>query len=342
MSLFERELSVSAEAIEFWLKAPGSTPWDSFVLNPRRLRGSDFLMRWTQGVWSEIRLIQAINATERFFALPYGPSSTAPSANVRDFELYFELLEQAGLADVKRPDLLIFRRRDRARVRSILTSIEEKRPSFEISTHDVHEHSAEVYLPFIPESDDRLQELLAMAVIGVECENSLWIAAQMPAYGTQLRPMRRLNRALGLPKNAVLPTVIIKEEDRQPLLIWERSRKLPIHVWHVFYDIAFGLALGEAERLIEEGVIEASKQIYQAPGGATTEKSIYKIFYHYAYELALSIGEPALVADRIIDKNGHILPYVRFEGGRLEISQHALSVLDRAAADRLGSVEGDG
>ncbi len=30
-----------------------------FVINPRRLRGSDFLMRWSQGRWSEEIVIRA-------------------------------------------------------------------------------------------------------------------------------------------------------------------------------------------------------------------------------------------------------------------------------------------
>lgn len=69
-------------------------------------------MRWSQGVWSEERLVQAVNQTKQYFALPYGPSGTAPDDDVRAFELYFERLEQAGLNDLKRPDLLIFRSAD--------------------------------------------------------------------------------------------------------------------------------------------------------------------------------------------------------------------------------------
>ena len=35
--------------------------------------------------------------------------------------------------------------------------------------------------------------------------------------------------------------------------------------------------------------------------------------------------------DSIEDKNGHILPYVRFEGGRLKLNEAALTVLDALA-----------
>jgi hypothetical protein len=62
--------------------------------------------------------------------------------------------------------------------------------------------------------------------------------------------MKRLGGKNGLSKGAVLPNVIIKDEDREPLKAWQTQRGLPIHIWHVFYDLAFGIALDEAERLI--------------------------------------------------------------------------------------------
>jgi hypothetical protein len=49
MHLFEKLLSVSIEEIELELRCCKAIPWMNFLLNPRRLRGSDFLMRWSQG-----------------------------------------------------------------------------------------------------------------------------------------------------------------------------------------------------------------------------------------------------------------------------------------------------
>jgi hypothetical protein len=40
------------------------------------------------------------------------------------------------------------------------------------------------------------------------------------------------------------------------------------------------------------------------------------------------VEEPKLVADSITDKNGHILPYVRFVGGKSQLRDAALAVLD--------------
>ncbi len=86
MGPFDSGLEVGAEDGDLDLSLVGWIGWSDFFLNPRRLRGSDFLMRWSQGVWSEKRLVQAVEDTGRFFALPYGPSGTAPEGDVRVHE----------------------------------------------------------------------------------------------------------------------------------------------------------------------------------------------------------------------------------------------------------------
>lgn len=308
MHPFERVLSVSTEDIELELRGVKEISWADFWLNPRKLRGSDFLMRWSQGVWSEKRLIDATNKTGQFYAIPYGPSGTAPTDDVRAFELYFERLEAAGLGNIKRPDLLVFKIADKPFVDKFLANI-----------------GGEEELPFIIEDD--LKDLISKAIIAVECENSLWVAEKMPAYNLPMKPQKRLDGKLGLPKVAVLPTVIIKEEDRIPLSGWQQENKIPIHVWHVFFDRAFGLAFDEAERLVHEGLIEPTIQTFQAPGGATSKKIIYKYYYHYAYPLGIATERPQLIPAFIEDKNGHILPYVKFEGGSLDILPDAINVL---------------
>lgn len=308
---FERTLSVSHADSETLLHGHLPIPWAEFLLNPRRLRGSDFLMRWSQGVWSEERIRQAVNNTGRFFALPYGPSGVAPD-DPREFELYFERLEAAGLGGVKRPDFLIFRQSHRSAVDTLVGGAGGVRE-----------------LPFVPES--QLDELLELSILAIESENSLWVAQRMPGFGSQLTVQRRLGNQLGLKKSAVVPTVIVKDEDRQPLISWQKSNGVPIHIWHVFFDLAYGLPLDDAERLISTGQVLPTQQVFQAPGGATQRKSLYKFYYHFAYPLAVTREDPRLVADHVIDKNGHILPYVRFDGGWMSLTPEALGVLDRAA-----------
>jgi len=310
MHPFEDILSVCVENIEFEFKNNAYIQWSNFLLNPRRLRGSDFLMRWSQGVWSEERITQAVNSHGEFFVIPYGPSGTAPDNDVRAFELYFERLEAAGLGSIKRPDLLIFKKADE---KNIMQAVDNLGGISE--------------LPFIQENDVNMQEILSKALVAIECENSLWQGSLMPDYKAELKPQKRLGGKLGLKKGAVLPTIIIKEEDRKPLQAWQNSNGIPIHVWHVFFDMAFGIAFDEAQRLIKQGYILPSEQVFQAPGGATTKKRLYKFYYHYGYPLGNALEEPKLVAKSITDKNGHILPYVHFKDGIMSIREEALTVL---------------
>lgn len=310
MHPFEKVLSVSIKDIDLELRVITFIEWSEFLLNPRRLRGSDFLMRWSQGVWSEKRLIDAVNKTNQYFAIPYGPSGTAPTNDVRAFELYFERLENAGLGQIKRPDLLLFSKKDKQFI-----------DEFIIQIGGLGE------LPFIKEED--LKDLIQKSLMAIECENSLWVAEKMPNYTTALKPQKRLDGKLGMPKNAVLPTVIVKEEDRKPLKTWQTNNKIPLHIWHVFFDRAYGLAFNELERLIEIGLIEPTIQVFQAPGGATSKKAIYKVYYHYAYQLGISKTNPQLVPEFIEDKNGHILPYVKFEGGEIELADECLTILNK-------------
>lgn len=317
MDLFEKVLSVAVEDISLELRGVGPLPWANHWLNPRRLRGSDFLMRWAQGQWSEERVAQAVAQTGAFLALPYGPSGTAPDNDVRAFELYFEKLEKAGLGDLKRPDLLIFKEQDRPDIETMVAEL-----------------GGGPELPFVSEEDPRLRRILKRAILAVECENSLWRASKMPAYGALLKPQRRLGGRPGLPKSAVLPTVIVKEEDREPIRKWQAANGVRVHVWHVFYDLAFGVCFDRIEQLISEGLVEPITQVFQAPGGPTQRKIIYKVYYHYAYRLASSVKEPTLQACFIDDKNGHILPYVKFSGGELELHAEALGVLRRTIGER--------
>ncbi len=212
---------------------------------------------------------------------------------------------------MKRPDLLIFRRTDQAAVDKVVTDL-----------GGVEE------LPFTSEDEPLMQALLSKAILAIECENSLWVARQMPLYGKPLKPMKRLGGKPGLKKNPVVPTVIVKEQDLSPLRQWQARHNIKIHVWHVFYDMAFGIALDYAEELIAQGLIEPREQVFQATGGQTTTKTTYNIYYHYAYELGAAREQPSLAAAYVIDKNGHILPYVKFDGGSMTLSVQALEVLD--------------
>jgi hypothetical protein len=253
-------------------------------------------------------------------------------------ELYFERLDRAGVVG-KRPDLLILPRNDYKAVQPQLDEI------------------GLANLPFTPEAD--LDFLRSRAITGVEVENSLWVAHEMPDYGkgialteliTKSRRFKKpekiaqwevwtknvqrfcgrseaRKRLKGFLETATAPTVIIKDEDLVPLMDWETGYNVPIFIFHVFYDEAYYISLQDARELIEGGVILPTEQIFYAPGGPTTRKRIYKIRYTLAQPLGIMIHEPEMTAKFVKDKNGHILPYVHFSGGEMVLSAEILAEL---------------
>jgi len=131
----------------------------------------------------------------------------------------------------------------------------------------------------------------------------------------------------GFLETAKVPTVIIKQEDLEPLMDWEVNYNVPIFIFHVFYDEAYYISLQNARELIESGVILPTEQTFYAPGGPTTRKNIYKIWYTLAQPLGTMTREPEMSAKFIKDKNGHILPYVHFSGGQMKLSAEILAEL---------------
>ncbi len=293
-------------AIDLEVLLPGLIEQEpcAFYLNPRYLRGSDFLMRWSQGRWAEDVVVRAFDASEEFKAVPYGPSSVAPS-DPTELERYFELLDAAGRTG-KRPDLLLLTRKDYGDVR------------YQIERVGAHR------IPFTPE--ESLRFLTSRSIVAVEVENSLWVATDMPDFGKG-RPLRGHPEVIGFTKRQKIPTIIIKAEDISPLQQWQDQWKVPIYVFHVFYDQAYFLSFQRAVQLIEQGVITATRQTFQAPGGPTTHKDIYKFWYTLAQLLGVMTQAPTMAAKFIKDKNGHILPYVHFAGGELTLSQEILGTL---------------
>ena len=300
---FEEFLQTTAIDLEILLPELFTEELRDFYVNPRYLRGSDFLMRWSQGRWAEDIVVRAINATNEFQAIPYGPSSVAPS-DPQEMERYFERLDRAGVVG-KRPDVLIL-----------------ARPEYGTIRRQLHEVGLE-NIPFTPE--ESLGFLLSKALIAVEVESSLWIASQMPDYGKG-KPLVKSGHPelIGFSKSQKVPTVIIKDEDLEPLSLWESEAKVPIFVFHLFHDQAYYISLQRARWLFAEGVISSTRQTFYAPGGPTTHELIYKISYTLARPLGTMTRAAEMTAKFVKDKNGHILPYVHFSGGEMGLSREIL------------------
>jgi hypothetical protein len=143
----------------------------NFLINPRRLRGSDFLMRWAQGRWSEEIVIRTLNKTKQFGVIPYGPSTVAPE-DPNKLELFFQKMDKIN-HEGKRPDLLLY---DKA--------------TYDWTRSEVNRRFGSVE-KVAETSSSELKDLISKAFAALEVENSLWVTEKMPGFG---KPFSRYTR----------------------------------------------------------------------------------------------------------------------------------------------------
>lgn len=308
---------------------------------PPTFRGSDFAMRYEQGRWSEDRIIEAICASGSYWAFPYGRSGIGPSDKNKIAEYWAKYIEAESIG--KRPDILVIRCSDLER----LGNPEERFGDTTLAT------------------DQDLAAYLEVAVCGIEAENSLWNAAKMPDY--------RKTELLKIRLDFVAPTVIVKREDETELLAWQNAFSIPICVVHAFFDRAYIITLdtilnatksiqatfdGEGvprvgledldrksrkkagENLQRQlGVFIKEQSFADSRSGTSTKKTIYRAHYTIAQEFGIvpDDQQPQAIPAVIEEANGKIMSYVRFKGGKLEISQKAIQFFNQLAQRLSGS-----
>jgi len=277
--------------------APGEI---GFLINPRRLRGSDFLMRWAQGRWSEEIVVRALNQTSQFGVIPYGPSTVAPE-DPNALELFFEKMDVIA-QEGKRPDLLLY---DRSTFDWAQSTLEHRLGSVE--------KMAET-------SSAQVRDVIAKAQAALEVENSLWVTEKMPGFG---KPFSRYTRGKNkgqLKPAGVIPTIIVKQEDIPRLQQWEADYGIPIYVVHIFYDRGYFIKFSDVLTLLGSGELGMETQRFTNPDGtAVSPKQIVKVPYILCKEFG-TVSGPTLVPRTFVDKNGKVMTYVTFSGGEVHLS----------------------
>lgn len=198
---------------------------NDFLVNPRRLRGSDFLMRWAQGRWSEDIVIRALNQTSEFGAIPYGPSTVAPEdpAELESFFDRMSVIAQEG----KRPDVLVF-----------------DRPTFAWAERTIQQRLGDI-AKFAETASGEFRDVIARAKVAIEIENSLWVTEKMPGFG---KPFTRYTRGKNkgrLKPAGIVPTIIVKHEDIARLRQWQSDFGVPLYIVHIFYDRGYFVKFDE-------------------------------------------------------------------------------------------------
>ncbi len=280
---------------------------------PPQFRGSDFTMRWEQGRWAEEVVMKAINSTRQFRAIPYGRSQISVETDHQAKAEYWRNYV-AVEKNWKRPDFLLLRKsvvvRNRGAWRSLMRN----------STVS---------------SDQRLSPVLRHAICGLECENSLWKTKKMPDAGTTL-PLSKLQ--------IIAPRIWVKEEDTEGLSRWSRHFHRPIVVVQVFFDSAYAVTykklISRARRINKLRSEEKKNALQKKLGvilvrwgypdsrtGRETNKLVYTCHHTVGVRFGDFLKSPGRKPRVITNKNGKMMPYVRFVGGRMRLTADAIDLL---------------
>jgi hypothetical protein len=271
-----------------------------FLINPRRLRGSDFLMRWAQGRWAEEIVVRALNQTQQLGIIPYGPSTVAPE-DPNELEFFFEKMDVIA-EEGKRPDLLLYDK----------VTADWARRELEHRLGNV-EKIAET-------SSEQVRDVIAKALAAFEIENSLWVTEKMPGFGKPFSRYVRGKNKGRLKPAGIIPTLIVKQEDIPRLEQWEAKYGIPIYVVHIFYDRGYFIRFQDILGLLVSGELGMETQRFTNPDGtATAPKQIVKVPYILCKEFG-AVSGPTLVPKTFVDRNGKVMTYVTFSGGHLHLS----------------------
>jgi hypothetical protein len=272
----------------------------SFLVNPRRLRGSDFLMRWAQGRWSEEIVIRALDRTSEFGVIPYGPSTVAPE-DPTALELFFEKMDVIA-QEGKRPDVLLY-----------------EKDTFDWAQSELERRLGSVE-KMAETSSAQVRDVITKARAALEIENSLWVTEKMPGFG---KPFSRYTRGKNkgrLKPPGIVPNIIVKQEDIPRLQQWEADYGIPIYVVHVFYDRGYFIKLGDVLNLLDFGTLGMETQRFTNPDGtAASPKQVVKVPYIWCKEFG-TVSGPTLTPRTFVDRDGKVMTYVTFSGGEVHLS----------------------
>jgi len=122
----------------------------------------------------------------------------------------------------------------------------------------------------------------------------------------------------------------MKEEDRETFANLANVNGFPIHIWHVFFDLAYGIAFDEAPKVASRWLHSSTVQVFQAPGGAQrrsrSTSSIITTDTRWA-----KLPKNRIESQVCRRQKCHILPMSIFEGGKMSLTGEALKVLRETA-----------
>ena len=262
-----------------------------------RFRGDNFKGKWSLGSWAEQKIISAINNSDSLRAVSYGKSGVSSARNLQERKDYWNLHKERESFG-KRPDVLVFEK-------NVYENLASKYPTFLNN------------LPDNLESD--VQEIVESSLLAIESEASIWQGERMKHFGRNWSEKTGNLKPLSEVKIWTAPTVIVKDEDLQPLVDWQNYYQKPIYIVHLFYDMALMLNFSKLREYISDGTVKGEIFDY-----GKASKTIYKTFYGLATEFG-KFTELAEIIPFVSQTNGGKFEAdLYFEGGEIVISQDTI------------------
>lgn len=259
-----------------------------------RFRGDNFKGKWSLGSWAEQKIISAINNSDSLRAVSYGKSGVSSARNLQERQEYWNLHKERESFG-KRPDILVFER-------SVFENLSSKYSSI---------------LGNLPDNlENAIQEIVESSLLAIESEASIWQGEKMKHFGRNWSEKTGNLKPLSEVKSWTAPTVIVKDEDLQPIVDWQNYYQKPIYIVHLFYDMALLLNFSKLREYISDGTVKGEIFDY-----GKASKTIYKTFYGLANEFG-KFTELAEIIPFVSQTNGGKFEAdLYFEGGEIEINQ---------------------
>jgi len=262
---------------------------------------ADFNQKLINGKWAENSMRIALNNTKKFFAIGYGPSEVREDLPIEQQKLRKELIKESSNG-LRRPDLLVFHKKHENKVIKIIESLPK---DWDITD--------EMFL--IP--------LLKLAIWAAEIKFSQYIVEMMKDWGTSLREQPRLkkfNLGLGLPKDAKIPHIFLKKQDKDGLLAWQNEHNIPVHVWQVFLDHCFGVSLKSFCDFSDKNILRQTTQ-----NGLSDSFQTYDCPYYLGYKQATMKEKPIIESEIITQRTGRVETALIVKDGRFKVNEVAIN-----------------
>ena len=321
---------------------------------------SEFITNREQGDWAEELLVAAINKTSKnHVAVKYGKSddTVAGEAGFNDFfESYQEELDRIG----KRPDLLIFKKKDfdenlgydiskidhaqiEEYVKKAVAGIEVRSSAFlydryEIAMADkvaiatsnaiaikdeiLSNFKEELSLPSRSQYIRILESITPETISDIDFRVPSWRSdARLAELSSLLKNLKANLKEL---QKRTYLSITPKVEDIKVVYKWIKTFQVPHYYFQVFFDKVYGISFEKILQLISNPDNDGCAYFLESDV-KNQNKTTIKIKSNIGSEIASKVDEPEHYSQRKEMSRGRLLFYVCFKGGEAYLNIGNLS-----------------